>query len=223
MAPAKDDAADGEEKSVFRCLDAVRYVVAAVVTVLIVTVIVYAITVVFRPGNLHLGVVGGSVSVSTSGGERLRRPFNASFHGDNLTFSFTVRAFNPSGRVSIYYRAITAMLKSNLSSSPFLYLKLPDMALGPQVMVDTNLLMNTFVQDTDQAYYFNLLGNGSSIDDVLIVLNGSRFDEVNSGHYTNVKEPDVYYCSHITVGGDKEDDGTAADVRCKDENQLGSS
>ncbi|KAI4973013.1 hypothetical protein ZWY2020_010444 [Hordeum vulgare] len=222
MAPAKDDAADGEEKPVFRCLDAARYVVAAVVTVLIVTVIVYAITVVFRPAT-SISVSSGSVSVSTSGGERLRRPFNASVHGDNLTFSFTVRAFNPSGRVSIYYRAITAMLKSNLSSSPFLYLTLPDMALGPQVMVDTNLLMNTFVKVTDQAYYFNLLGNGSSIDDALIVLNGSRFDEVNSGHYTNVKEPDVYYCSHITVGGDKEDDGTAADVRCKDENQLGSS
>ncbi|CAM0870269.1 unnamed protein product [Alopecurus aequalis] len=221
MAPAAEDALDGDEKSVFRCLDGARFVVAAVVTVLIVAVIVYAITVMLRPADLYLGVVGGSVSVSSGGGE-LRRPFNANISGDTLTFSFTVRAFNPSGRVTIYYRDITAMLMSNLSSDSFLALILPKVTLEPQAMVDTNIRINTSVLVQDQAYYFELLANGNSLDDAMIVLNGTRYEEVYSGHFTNYKVSAVYYCSPIAIGGDKDDDSTAADVRCKDENQVGS-
>ncbi|XBI76478.1 hypothetical protein VPH35_069710 [Triticum aestivum] len=224
MSPTADDALDGgDEKSIFRCLDAARYVVAAAVTVLIVTVIVYAITVVLRPAELYLGVVGGSVSVSVSvvGGDK---PFRAVVNGDNLTFSLTVRAINPSGRVTIYYTGIVAKLKSNMSSDSFLTLNLPRVALGPQSSVDITVAISTFMIVPEQGYYFKLLANGTSLDDAMILLTGTRTVEIYSSKY-KPKETVVYYCSPIAIGGgeDKDDDSTAAvDVRCTDQNQPAS-
>ncbi|XP_037424925.1 uncharacterized protein LOC119289818 [Triticum dicoccoides] len=235
MSPTADDALDGgDEKSIFRCLDAARYVVAAAVTVLIVTVIVYAITVVLRPAELYLGVVGGSVSVSVSvvggsvsvsvsvvGGDK---PFRAVVNGDNLTFSLTVRAINPSGRVTIYYTGIVAKLKSNMSSDSFLTLNLPRVALGPQSSVDITVAISTFMIVPEQGYYFKLLANGSSLDDAMIVLTGTRTVEIYSSKY-KPKETVVYYCSPIAIGDgeDKDGDSTAAvDVRCTDQNQPAS-
>lgn len=226
MAPAADDALDGgDEKSIFRCLDAARYLVAAAVTVLIVAVIVYAITVVLRPAELYVGVIGGSVSVSVVGGDKLSSgQFRAIVHGGNLTFSLTVRAINRSGRVTIYYTGIVAKLKSNMSSDAFLTLNLSPMSLGPQSSVDVTVLMNTFMIVPEQGYYFKLLANGTSIDDAMIVLNGTRTVEIYSGHIKS-KETVVYYCSPIAIGGgeDKDADSTAAvDVQCTDQNQPGS-
>ncbi|XP_037456699.1 uncharacterized protein LOC119327697 [Triticum dicoccoides] len=228
MAPAADDVLDGgNEKSIFRCLDAARYVVAAAVSVLIMAVIVYAITVVLRPADLYIGVLQGSVSVSVSGGDNLRRPpFNASIGRGNLTFSFTVRAINPSGRVSIYYTDVEAKIKSNMSSasSTLLRLRLPDVSLGPKSSIDSNILMNTFALVKKQVYYFNMLANGSSIDDAMIAVEGTRTVEVYSGRNVTDHVRVFYFCSPIVVGGDKDDDSEAAvDVQCTDQNQPASS
>jgi hypothetical protein len=96
MTADGDGDGDGDGKT--RCLDVVRYTVAAVVTVLIVTVIVVAIKVVLRPQSLSLSVVGGAVSSTP------QSPANIVY------LDVKLRAENPSGRARIYFLDITAYL-----------------------------------------------------------------------------------------------------------------
>src|SRR5438045_3001183 len=92
-------AADGDgdgEKPPFRWLDAAMYVVASVVTVLIVAVIVNAIKVVLRPESLLLSVDRGTVFVKMA--------------SPDLQFYLNLQEDNPSGRVRMYFVNVTAYL-----------------------------------------------------------------------------------------------------------------
>ena len=92
------DGDDDGKTSAFRCLDAARYTVAAVVTVLIVAVVVTSLKVVLRPQSLRLSVVDGAV-YST--------PHPAS---EAVTLQLNLRAENPSGRARMYFLNVTAYL-----------------------------------------------------------------------------------------------------------------
>lgn len=209
---AGDDDVDATEKSTFRCLDAARWVVAAAVMVVIVAVTAYAFKVVFRPGTLSLSIVGGSVAV-----ERIHSS-NSSSSSQNLTFTYSLHAMNPSGRIRIYYTNIRAKLKainSTKDDNSFLVLVLPDVALAPQSAVDTFLKMTTAARAPFQEEYFRKLGNGTSIDKAWIELNGTLVVENFSGHNMTPVASTLYYCWPIVVlGGDEDDDsgGTAGSV-----------
>jgi len=92
------DGDDDGKTSAFRCLDAARYTVAAVVTVLIIAVVVTSLKVVLRPESLRLSVVDGVV-YST--------PLPAS---EAVTLQLNLRAENPSGRARMYFLNVTAYL-----------------------------------------------------------------------------------------------------------------
>ncbi|CAD6341442.1 unnamed protein product [Miscanthus lutarioriparius] len=92
------DGDDDGKTSAFRCQDAARYTVAAVVTVLIVAVVVTSLKVVLRPESLRLSVVDGVV-YST--------PLPAS---EAVTLQLNLRAENPSGRARMYFLNVTAYL-----------------------------------------------------------------------------------------------------------------
>ncbi|KAI4986928.1 hypothetical protein ZWY2020_019558 [Hordeum vulgare] len=218
MAPA---AGNILKKSAFRCLDAARYVVAAAVTVLMVTVIVYAVKVVHRPDELSLWIVGGSVSVQRS--SNLARPFNASVGGDSLKFTYTMRAVNPSSHVYIYYTNLVAYLRGRNSSSEmngFLGLRLQNLAVEQQSTMDMNLMITTPMLVPLQGFYFQELANGGSIADVSLKLNGTRVARnILTGHITT-SEQAVYYCTPITfrAGKDDDDDDEArVDVPCTED------
>lgn len=226
MAPTKgDDDGDGDEKrtTAFRCLDAGRYVVAAAVTVLIFAVIVYAVTVVLRPGDLALWIVGGSISVERNGGDTFPSAYDVGGNNGTLPFRFTVRAVNPSGRLRIYFTNITVTLRGRNSSSamnPFLKLFLPDIAVAQLSTVDSNVQAIGKVTRASQEYYFKALANDSSIVDASLKLNGTRIVENYSGH-NMTGERAVYYCSRLAVGSD--DDGTAAvDTPCTEDQPTSS-
>ncbi|KAF7069648.1 hypothetical protein CFC21_075247 [Triticum aestivum] len=216
MAPA---ASDVLKKSAFRCLGAARYVVAAAVTVLMVAVIMYAVKVVHRPDDLTLWIVGGSVSVQRS--HNLTRPFNYSVGGDNLTFTYTVRAVNPSSRVRIYYTDLIVYLRGRNSSSEmhsFLALIFPNMTVEHQSRADTSVLVRTNVRVPSQGFYFQALANGGSIADVSLKLNGTRVVQNIFTEHNMTSEQAVYYCTPITFGGGKYEDGDAGvDVPCTED------
>ncbi|KQK19836.1 uncharacterized protein LOC100841492 isoform X2 [Brachypodium distachyon] len=215
---AGDDDVDATEKSTFRCLDAARWVVAAAVMVVIVAVTAYAFKVVFRPGTLSLSIVGGSVAVERIHGSNSSSSSNASSSSQNLTFTYSLHAMNPSGRIRIYYTNIRAKLKainSTKDDNSFLFLRLPDVALAPQSAVDTFLKMTTAAKAPFQEEYFRELRNGTSIGKAWIELNGTLVVENFSGHNMTPVTSTLYYCWPIVVlGGDEDDDsgGTAGSV-----------
>jgi hypothetical protein len=131
MAAAREG--DDGEKSSFRWLDAARYVVSAVVIVLIVAVAAKAIQVVLRPDKLDLSVPGSSVYT---------RRIPSRVEGDKLVFSFSLHVLNPSGRARMYYTNVTAYLFDNstppaTTQSPvpdsLIFFYLDDMAV-PQML-----------------------------------------------------------------------------------------
>ncbi|KAI4973018.1 hypothetical protein ZWY2020_010449 [Hordeum vulgare] len=218
VPPGKDDDVHyGDEKTPFhRCLDTTRYAVAAAVTVLIASVIMYGVAVVPRPREPSLWIVGGVVSVQRS--NNLTGQFNATVGGDSLTFRYAVRADNPSSRVRVYFTDTIAMLDSTKSSGEvlsFLTLRLPDVALEHNSVVNAEVETQTAVTTPDQGYYFKLLANGS-IDGATMVLTGARTVENYSGH-NKTDVPAVYYCSPLTVGR-----ASAVDVRCTYQNKPSS-
>lgn len=206
MAPADDDV--GGEKSTFRWLDAVRYALAFVVTVLIVTVIAHAIVVVLRPEKLTLKVVGGFVQVEND--------TSALDPSPTLTFRFTVQAINPGGRARIYYTNIDAFLhgKNPTSTSPamdFLFFDIRDMVVGQDLL---DAIVQTYGdKETVPIPYLNMLYNGGSIPDAMLRLNGTLITEIYSGYNKTDDRPTIYCCSRLTVGGDSSE-YTGTDVEC---------
>uniref|UniRef100_A0A452XQU3 Late embryogenesis abundant protein LEA-2 subgroup domain-containing protein n=1 Tax=Aegilops tauschii subsp. strangulata TaxID=200361 RepID=A0A452XQU3_AEGTS len=218
MAPAADAIL---KKSAFRCLDVARYVVAAAVSMLMVTVLVCAVKVVHRPHDLTLWIIGGSVSAERAGD--LNGPFNANIRGDNLTFTFTLQAVNPSGRVRIYYTNPIARLRGRNSSSvmkTMLALRLPDVSVEHQSTVDINVLMNTFVLVPGQRFYFEALanGSGSSIADAFMKVNGTRIVQNIFTGQNLTSEQAFYYCSPIVFDeGEYYSSAAAVNVPCTEE------
>ncbi|RCV19915.1 hypothetical protein SETIT_4G014700v2 [Setaria italica] len=216
MAAAVDGGGDGENPAAFRCIDAVRYTVALVVTVLIVSVIVNAIKFVLRSDPLHISVVGGLVSTV-----KLSPPPPPS-----LTLEFNLRAQNPSGRARMYYVNITAyFFDSNTSASTtdpvydsMVYLKpkkIPDIVVSEQLAVDS--FVSVKVTNGSMPVYFDPLYGGEHMRDVTLRLDGNLTTEVLYG--TTNTRPTTYYCEKLLLGGSKDDEafrGTQ-DVGCRHE------
>lgn len=226
-AEDRDDDMDSTEKSTFRCLDAARWVVAAAVMVVIVAVTAYAIKTVLRPGDLSIWVDGGSVAVERTDKSNLKKPFNASIGGDNLTFTYTIRAVNPSGRIRIYFTGIKARLRGRNSSAStntppdtFLLTNVPDMGVAPQSTMDAKLQGPDYMTLEAQKYYFEKLANGSSIEQAWLKLNGTRTVEIYSGHNLTAEQA-IYYCLPLTVGGDQDVLSSTADALCTEKPPTG--
>ena len=113
VAVAAAAAAVDRKKSVFRkVLTALRYAVAAAVTVVVVMTAVYAFHVVARTDDLNIDVVNGYISVDPP-------------NWLNPKLSFTLSVDNPSGRVRFYYTGIHCELKVNdsrIHPSTFVFL-----------------------------------------------------------------------------------------------------
>uniref|UniRef100_A0A0A9HHY5 Late embryogenesis abundant protein LEA-2 subgroup domain-containing protein n=1 Tax=Arundo donax TaxID=35708 RepID=A0A0A9HHY5_ARUDO len=141
---AADNAAGG--KSTFRrLLDASRYALAAAVTVLIVTVVVYSIILVARPEQLAISVSGGFVSVE-------RDP------PAGINLAFTPLANNPSGRVRFYFTDIYARLLVGNGSKTFARFHIDNMAVAQDLLLQSDV--RAFVDnDTSREPYFDILYN----------------------------------------------------------------
>ncbi|KAG2583283.1 hypothetical protein PVAP13_6KG166824 [Panicum virgatum] len=218
MAAVRDS--DGE-KSSFRWLNAVRYVVAAAVFVLIVAVAANAIKVVLRPDTILFSVPGSSVFT--------RRFPRSRVEGDKLLFSFTVRALNPSGRARMYYYNITAYFFDNTttpateSRSPsddcLILFELGDMNVAPMQYEDTTKVLNT-TRDPDHitTSFFDKLNKPAAarINDVVTMrVDGTLVTESISGFNTTPKLT-TYYCRQLVVGLNPEDQASLSSqaTRC---------
>jgi hypothetical protein len=205
----------------FRWIDAARYTVALVVTVLIVSVIVNAIKFVTRNDPLHFSVVGGFVSST------VKLPPDGTMYLD-----LNVRAQNPSGRARMYYVNITAYLfngntstmTSNTSASTtsnpvydsMVYGRIPDIVVSQQKSVDS--LMRVRATKRSMPEYFDSLYNGGGMSDVTLRLDGNLTTEVVSyGPNANRTLPTIYYCDNLLLGGDKDDEAFKGlpDVNCR--------
>ncbi|TKW19333.1 hypothetical protein SEVIR_4G013400v4 [Setaria viridis] len=191
-------AGDGE-KSGFRWLDLARYAVAAVVTVVIIAVVVHAIQVVFRPDSLTLSVLGGSVSTNSL----------PPATDPSLSFSYTLRARNPSGRVRMYYFNINTFLfnSSTPATTPepmadcLVSFQLPDMSVMQMRFTDS-LIQRTVQRNPNDIMPFAfdaLHKTGGSIKDVTMLVNGTLVTEIRFGFNTTPRVV-KYYCRQLVVG-----------------------
>jgi len=194
------DGDDDGKTSAFRCLDAARYTVAAVVTVLIVAVVVTSLKVVLRPESLRLSVVDGAV-YSTP-----QPPSEA------VTLQLNLRAENPSGRARMYFLNVTAYLFDGATpaSTPtpdedcIIFFNPTDGAVRQEMAVD---LMTSVEATNDpgvmnQTYFELLYADGRVIGDMTLRVDGSLVTEVSSG-FNMTRLQVTYYCRPLLVGGSK--------------------
>ncbi|KAL6861614.1 hypothetical protein ACP4OV_017314 [Aristida adscensionis] len=203
--------ADGDaagEKSTFRCLDAARYAVAAVVTVFIVAVVGNAIRVVLRPDTLRLAA-GGAVSST---------PDPAS-HA--VLLSLTLRTDNPSDRVRMYFVNLSAYLfdsnttaaTANPGDDSFIVFPLPDLVVRQQVStsVDSSVLGQN--ENMNPPFFDMLYAERETIAGVTLRVDGDLVTEVRSG--INRTRQRSYYCwPLVVVGGDQGAAASWPDVPC---------
>ncbi|KAL6861618.1 hypothetical protein ACP4OV_017318 [Aristida adscensionis] len=202
----------GAKKSAFRCLDAARYAVAAVVTVVIVGVIVKAIWVVFRAESLELTVVGGSVSAA---------PAAAPPAPPAVAIGLSLRAQNPSGRVRMYYLSITGYLfdgntsaaTANPDDDSIALFRLKDVAATQQEAVDADVHLRVDGRSMT-GEYLALLYGGGRMSEVTLRLDGRLVNEVRSGF--NKSSLATYYCEQLVVGGSPGEEEARPDVICKE-------
>lgn len=205
-------AGDGEEPGSFRWRDLARYAVAAVVTLVIIAVVVKAIKVVFRPDSLRLSILGGSVyttpllsspspSPSPQASSRAAEP--------SLSFSFNLRAENPSGRVRMYYLDIIAYLfnSSTPATTPtpmaecLVPFNIKDTLVKQTLYVD--IIKQVTVQRDPEAimlFAFDALyKTGGTIKDVTMRVDGTLVTEIRSG-FNTTPQLVSYYCRQLVVG-----------------------
>ncbi|KAJ1257717.1 hypothetical protein BS78_10G017900 [Paspalum vaginatum] len=220
-APAA--AADGEdgggEKSAFRCIDVVRFAVASVVMVLIVSVIVNAIQVLLRPESLSLSVVRGTVSL-----RRTKPPASPV-----LIFDMDVRGDNPSGRARMYYLHVVGFLLDNntspLTSTPglesIIYFGLNDKVVPQLGKVDMLKEVNvTRGKDISEDWFDRLYGStDAAVAGVTLRLKGVLATEI---YGLNKTRPVTHLCGPLLVGGDPDDEAykNLADVLCAEATEI---
>ncbi|KAJ1257680.1 hypothetical protein BS78_10G015700 [Paspalum vaginatum] len=219
--PAADGGDEGcggkHQRGSFRCLDAARYTVAAVVTVLIVTVIVIAMKLLLRPESLRLSVVGGAVYTT-------RRP---AADQKAVTLALNLRAENPSGRARVYLLNVTAYLFDNATqaSTPtpeddsFTFFTLVDEAVRQQLAVDAVTSVDATEDSMDPAHLDALCAEGGGvIADAALRVDGSVVTEVRSG--VNLTRLATYFCWPLLVGGKQQGGGDTRndDVLCTEKN-----
>ncbi|CAN6179663.1 unnamed protein product [Urochloa humidicola] len=193
-------AASGDgEKSGFRWVDAARYAVAAVVTLLIVVVIVKAIKVVLRPEPLQLWVAGGSVSAVA-----IPPPPR-----EMVKLGLSIWAQNPSDRVRMYFLNITGYLfdkntsaaaSTDLESDSMFYFPAKDIVAVQLEVLESVLQMNANNRTLES---FDILYNGGGFSDVTLRLDGNLITEVTSE--LNKTRQATYYCEQLLIGGDAND------------------
>ena len=173
VAVAAAAAAVDRKKSVFRkVLTALRYAVAAAVTVVVVMTAVYAFHVVARTDDLYI-VVNGYISVDPP-------------NWLNPKLSFTLSVDNPSGRVRFYYTGIHCEFKVNdsrIHPSTLAFPDMPDMVVAPDsvLQVDTEANFNSTSKLIDDIFRANR------------TLTGNLTVGVYSA-YNKTSVPTTYYC-----------------------------
>ena len=182
VAVAAAAAAVDRKKSVFRkVLTALRYAVAAAVTVVVVMTAVYAFHMVARTDDLNIDVVNGYISVDPQ-------------NWPDPMLSFTLSVDNPSSRVRFYYTGIHCELKVNDSRIHPSTFAFPDMVVAPDsvLLIDSDTEANFSKQLIDDIFHANrpLTGN--------LNLTGNLTVGVYSA-YNKTSVRTTYYCS-VTVG-----------------------
>ncbi|AQK80056.1 hypothetical protein Zm00014a_013837 [Zea mays] len=194
---------DNGEKSGFRCLDAARYVAAAVVIVLIVAVVVNAIKVVARPDNISVLVLGSSVTthqMTTQAGK------------DLVSFEFTLRAVNPSGRVRLNFYDILAYIFDNstlasaTTSTPAddcsILVNTANITLKPRAYVDNTktVILGDDPTKIRHSFFQALNKPGGRVVGATMRVDGSLVSETGLGFSTSAPRRIVLYCRDLIVG-----------------------
>ncbi|CAN6171606.1 unnamed protein product [Urochloa humidicola] len=197
-AAAGEAAGNGEKSAGFRWLDAVRYAVAAVMTVLIIAVVANAIKVVLRPDSMTLAVLGGSVGTT-----------RASSPPPALTFYLSLRARNPSDRVRMYFFDIVVYLFDNSTAATttptpltdcFFSFNLENMTL-PQMEFADRMKVSYTTRDPEvitPTAFDALYKTGGTIKDATMRVDGSFITEIRSGYNTSARNV-TYYCRQLVV------------------------
>ncbi|XP_008648759.1 uncharacterized protein [Zea mays] len=169
---------DNGEKSGFRCLDAARYVAAAVVIVLIVAVVVNAI----KAGK------------------------------DLVSFEFTLRAVNPSGRVRLNFYDILAYIFDNstlasaTTSTPAddcsILVNTANITLKPRAYVDNTktVILGDDPTKIRHSFFQALNKPGGRVVGATMRVDGSLVSETGLGFSTSAPRRIVLYCRDLIVG-----------------------
>ncbi|PUZ67191.1 hypothetical protein GQ55_3G413500 [Panicum hallii var. hallii] len=188
---AADDAV-GRKSAFRRGLNATRLAVASAVTVLIVLIVAYAVTVVTRTEELSLSVTGGIIYV-----------MRESVQPRKVGLSFSVQANNPSGRARFYYTGIHGLVfpVNNRTKAIARFSIDRDMVVAPKSLLQTEAYVH--VDDIPKiAPYFDELYNSSSasiFSNAMLTLNGTLEVGLYSVHNKS-RVLTVYYCSPLTMG-----------------------
>ena len=193
MAAASD--AVGRKSAFRRGLNATRLAVASAVTVLIVMVVAYAITVVSRTEELSLAVTGGIIYVTPAAGQPRK-----------VELTFSVQANNPSGRVRFYYTGVEGFIILVNHTSRNIISRIPDsmdMDVAPEKMLQIGA--DVGVKDIPQIAppYFDELYNGRSaiiFSNAMLKLKGTLTVGLYSVHNKTSDQGFFYYCWPLTMG-----------------------
>ncbi|KAF0902425.1 hypothetical protein E2562_016260 [Oryza meyeriana var. granulata] len=193
MHNEKKETETEEEEETFRWLDLVRCAAAAVVALLAVGVLVWAILVVLRPDELAIKVTHGSVLV------RLPPP--------KMMFTFQLEADNPSGRASMSFTNISIAVSSGNESIATLFNTDDIKEVPPGMLLGLNSVQSTKDPTAEIGDYFvERLSRGETMDVTLrvqgelttklVTLNGD-------GPVHNSRANVIYTCLNIKLGVDK--------------------
>jgi hypothetical protein len=185
----------GRKSAFRRGLNATRLAVASAVTVLIVLIVAYAVTVVTRTEELSLSVTGGIIYVTRE-----------SVQPRKVGLTFSVQANNPSGRARFYYTGIQGLVfpaVNNRTSKPIAKFSkgMKDMVVAPNSLLQTEAYVH--LDDIPLiAPYFDELYNSSSariFSNAMLTLNGTLEVGLYSVHNKS-RTQTVYYCWPLTMG-----------------------
>jgi hypothetical protein len=166
----------GRKSAFRRGLNATRLAVASAVTVLIVLIVAYAVTVVTRTEELSLSVTGGIIYVTQE-----------SVQPRKVGLTFSVQANNPSGRARFYYTGLRGLVfpVNNRTRKPIANFShgMKDMVVAPNSLLQTDALVH--LDDIPLiAPYFDELYNSSSasiFSNAMLTLNGTLDVRLYSG------------------------------------------
>lgn len=208
-------AAAGGKTTRFRWLYVARCAVASVVTVLAVVIIVRAVVVMLRPEKLQLKVTGGYVSVG-------RIP---SMPPPEVTFVFTLRAFNPSGRAFIDYTNVTVRLVSNNASSAAAKIAQFDLpqsiSVSQQMAHEAHVNVSLTPEEDVPLRYVQALFDGGSVSAEMEV-DGLLTSHTMKG-ISRHDIPTTYYCWPVTIavgGASSSLSDYSSDTSCLDKSDA---
>uniref|UniRef100_A0ACD5VMD1 Uncharacterized protein n=1 Tax=Avena sativa TaxID=4498 RepID=A0ACD5VMD1_AVESA len=181
---------DESKSTRVRWLNAARYAIAAVVTVLTIGVIAWAIVLSVRPELLEFRVVYGNVTVGKI--ESLSPPVS-------VGMSLTLEAINYGGRADISYHNVSVHFLYH-NSSEITYIYTEDIFVPPQFQYRAYVRSTDLTAPDDVGMDFvRRMLNGSEISDATMRLEGTILTQTSVPGIKR-RRLTTYDCYPVTIG-----------------------